>query len=727
VGALFSLNVSAYASGNPAPTFSLVSSTANAGDYSFAGSTLSFTPGAAGEFAFVFQAQNELGTAMATATVTAASAPVYIPVASITDIASTSFTVNWTPCTGGSSYQLQVASDNAFSSGGGGGAILTEDFLTLTDGAPPSGWTSSLSSDLDYTSATYCGAASPAYKFRLTGQVLTSPVFATGGTNLSFFAYGNGGSGSTIAVSGLVSGVWTLIDTKTIAISGATYQVTLNPQTTQLSFHFTKSVNCGFDDVVVSGSGSGGTILLDETVSALTCPVTGLEPETLYYVRVRMAGGEWSDVISATTLSAGPVAPSFTAIPPQSASVGALFSLDVSAYASGNPAPTFSLVSSTADAGDYSFAGSTLSFTPGAAGDFGFVFMASNELGTAMATATVTAVSGPIELLAPVIQAASAIDATQFNANWLASAGATGYILDVATDETFSTGGGGEATTHISENIQSWTAHTGYGAWTQSIPAGTVNMTQCIVAPAAAASGVGSVGRVQLQATAGILALPALNTVGTVTMNIAAGGASRSVKLQKYNGSTWDDLTTWSEIGLNGAAFTFDVNDSGANVQLRIASPSSAIYVHDITVTSSGGGGGESSFVPGYENLDVGNVLTHTVTGLTEGVTYYYRVKAYNASSNSPCSAVTSVVTQASSGGEQPEIVGFQAPPGASASATLTTTTAGKTYRLQYTTNLMAEPVVWADAAEQAGTGGEITLIDVNPADIMRYYRVVEQ
>ncbi len=322
----------------------------------------------------------------------------------------------------------------------------------------------------------------------------------------------------------------------------------------------------------------------------------------------------------------------------------------------------------------------------------------------------------------PVIQAASDIQATQFNANWLASADATGYILDVATDETFSTGGGGEVTTHISENIQSWTAHASYGVWTQNIPAGTVNMTDCLVSPAAAASGVGSAGRVQLQGNAGILELPALNTVGTVTMNIAAGAAGRTVKLQKYNGSIWNDLTTWSGIATNGATFTFDVNDSGANVQLRIASPSAAIYVHDITVTSAGGGGGESSFVPGYENLDVGNVFTHTVTGLTEGVTYYYRVKAYT----SPYSAVTSVVTQASSG-EKPAITAFQVPPGSSASATLSTTTAGKTYRLQYTTNLIAEPVVWVNVAEQAGTGGEITLIDVDPADIMRYYRVVEQ
>ena len=57
----------------------------------------------------------------------------------------------------------------------------------------------------------------------------------------------------------------------------------------------------------------------------------------------------------------------------------------------------------------------------------------------------------------------------------------------------------------------------------------------------------------------------------------------------------------------------------------------------------------------------------------------------------------------------------------------MSTTIAGKTYRLQYTTNLIAEPVVWVNVAEQAGTGSGITLIDVNPADIMRYYRVVER
>ena len=61
---------------------------------------------------------------MATANVAVASAPVYIPVASITDIASTSFTVNWTPCTGAMNYQVQVATNSDFASGGVAGNLL---------------------------------------------------------------------------------------------------------------------------------------------------------------------------------------------------------------------------------------------------------------------------------------------------------------------------------------------------------------------------------------------------------------------------------------------------------------------------------------------------------------------------------------------------------------------------------------------------------------------------
>jgi hypothetical protein len=77
--------------------------------------------------------------------------------------------------------------------------ILAEDFAALTDTTLPAGWTSSKTSDMDYTGEPYVGVAAPSFKFTATGNTLTSPSFATGAAGLQFWAYGNGGAGSTLA------------------------------------------------------------------------------------------------------------------------------------------------------------------------------------------------------------------------------------------------------------------------------------------------------------------------------------------------------------------------------------------------------------------------------------------------------------------------------------------------------------------------------------------------
>ena len=136
----------------------------------------------------------------------------------------------------------------------------------------------------------------------------------------------------------------------------------------------------------------------------------------------------------------------------------------------------------------------------------------------------------------------------------------------------------------INENIQSWTARASYGTYTQSITAGTVNMTACIVQPSASASGTGSIGRVQMQGANGILELPTLSSVGTIEFRIAAGGASRTVKLQKKDGISWVDVTTFTGIGTAGVTLSHEFN-SASSTQLRLSTPSSAIYVHDIIIT----------------------------------------------------------------------------------------------------------------------------------------------
>ena len=52
-----------------------------------------------------------------------------------------------------------------------------------------------------------------------------------------------------------------------------------------------------------------------------------------------------------------------------------------------------------------------------------------------------------------------------------------------------------------------------------------------------------------------------------------------------------------------------------------------------------------TNYVPGYQNLNIGNALSRSVNGLSANTIYYYRVRAYNGNATSGNSNVVSVTT----------------------------------------------------------------------------------
>jgi hypothetical protein len=53
-----------------------------------------------------------------------------------------------------------------------------------------------------------------------------------------------------------------------------------------------------------------------------------------------------------------------------------------------------------------------------------------------------------------------------------------------------------------------------------------------------------------------------------------------------------------------------------------------------------------ANYVPGYQDLDVGNVTSRIVTGVAPDSLYYYRLRAYNGNGTSPNSNVNKVKTK---------------------------------------------------------------------------------
>jgi len=182
----------------------------------------------------------------------------------------------------------------------------------------------------------------------------------------------------------------------------------------------------------------------------------------------------------------------------------------------------------------------------------------------------------------PTAKAATNITTTSFTANWSSVSGATSYLLDVSTSSTFSS------------------FLTGY----QNLNLGIV-ISRSV---SGLSAGKTYYYRVRTLSSAGTSGNSNVISVATVPLAPTAKAAT--------NVTTTSFKANWSSV-------------SGATS-----------YLLDVSTSST-----FSSFVTGYQNLNLGNVISRSVSGLSAGRTYYYRVRAHTSGGTSVNSNVISVTT----------------------------------------------------------------------------------
>ena len=280
---------------------------------------------------------------------------------------------------------------------------------------------------------------------------------------------------------------------------------------------------------------------------------------------------------------------------------------------------------------------------------------------------------------APTANAATNVTNSGFTANWSGVSGAGGYRVDVSTNSSFSTFVSGyqnlDVGNAISRNVTGLSASTIYYYRVRSYnSAGTSGNSNTI-----------SVTTLALQPPVAPTASTATNvTGGGFTAHWSSVSNATGYLLDISTSSSFASHTTWnagnvtsrSMSGLSASTIYYyrvraynaagtSGNSNVISVMTLTLQPPLAPTATAVTNLASSGFTGNwssvsgatgyrldvstsssfSSYVSGYQSLNVGNVFSKSVSGLSASKAYYYRVRAYNGAGTSGNSNVISVTT----------------------------------------------------------------------------------
>jgi len=294
---------------------------------------------------------------------------------------------------------------------------------------------------------------------------------------------------------------------------------------------------------------------------------------------------------------------------------------------------------------------------------------------------TINVTTLPNPPAAPTANPATGIVQTSFTANWNSSATATGYRLDVATNVGFTAFVSGYNDKDVSNvtsfSITSLTANTSYYYRVRAYNTGGTSPNSGVITtttlpdPPVAPTANPATSIVQTSFTAN------WNTSTTATgyrLDVATN-IGFTTFVAGYNDKDVSSITTYSVTGLSANTTYFyrvrAYNTGGTSPNSGVittttlpnppaaptTNPATSIVQTSLTAnwsTAATATGyrldvatnvGFTAFVAGFNDKDISNVTSYSVTGLIQNTTYYYRLRAYNTGGASPNSGTITTTT----------------------------------------------------------------------------------